>query len=85
MSTGKLVNATSVDSVRIEVLGNKRAVTIPCSLIESTDANLRKCVDIGQALIVYPFCGGWLAECGDRFCGTGATPFQAIANMESKQ
>lgn len=38
---GRIVNATNLDSVRIEILGEGRAVTIPASLILAADSVLK--------------------------------------------
>jgi len=84
VAVGTLHNATNLDSVRIEVVGETRALTIPCSLILSIDDALKECREIRTALIVYPIQeGNWLAECGGKFVGCGATPMQAIAAMEN--
>ena len=79
--SGKLQNVSWLDSVRIESPG--RAVTIPASLLVSLDNNLRQCVAIGHALIVYPMSEQkWFADCGGNFIGVGSTALQAIANMQ---
>lgn len=80
---GKLVNATNIDSVRIECFGG-RALTISCSLVESVDARLRMCYDINEPLVVFPDGGVWRATCGGNFVGIGPTLIQAIANMEKQ-
>jgi hypothetical protein len=78
---GELHNVSWLDGVRIE--SPVRAVTIPASLIASLDENLRKCVAIGHALIVYPMSEEkWVAECGGNFIGGGCSAMQAIANMQ---
>lgn len=76
------LQGTNLDSVRIEVLGETRALTIPLSLVIDLDAALKEVREIGHGLIVYKMAENhWLAECGGDFYGPGATPMQAIANM----
>ena len=50
--SGTVVNCTNLDSVRIEVLGGGRAVTIPAALILAVDAALRCCAVEGVSLEV---------------------------------
>lgn len=49
----KLVQATNLDSVRIEVLGGSRALTIPANLTLAADTVMRElCMDTESRLIV---------------------------------
>lgn len=41
---GRIVNCTHLDSVRIEILGEGRAVTIPAALILAADRVFRSCL-----------------------------------------
>ena len=41
---GRVVNCSNLDSVRIEILGEGRAVTIPASLVLAADRVFRSCL-----------------------------------------
>ena len=90
--SGKIVNCTHLDSVRIEVLGEGRAIMIPASLILAADKVLRHCLTEESSLDLDPVeddetrWTGWeaqaeslLAEDADTIlCVHGETPWQTI-------
>lgn len=73
---GTVVCATHLDSVRIELLGEGRAITIPCKWILAVDKVLRFAGDT-CGLELMSLEGGWDADCGE-LTGSGATPWGAI-------
>jgi hypothetical protein len=90
---GKIVTCTSLDSVRIEVLGSSRALTIPASLILAVDEVLRYCLlheetlDLDMVQDEPAGVEGWQAcldmgqvECGD----VNDTPWAAIASLAER-
>jgi len=76
MMAGTVVQATHLDSVRIEVLGEGRAVTIPCEFILAVDRVLRFAADT-CGLELMSLEGGWDADC-EALTGSGETPWGAI-------
>lgn len=86
---GKLVNAVSpLDSVRLEILGGSRAVSIPSSLLVAVDDVMRAAVHLEEEFSVYD-CeddagwSGWEATLG-HFCAQGNTPWNAIKALADK-
>lgn len=85
MNTGKLIQATNLDSLRIEVLGEGRALTIPCEFILAIDRALRFTLADEESLSVWDWEDddgniGWRADVGNVF-GEGDTPWGAIAAL----
>lgn len=81
----RIVNATHLDSVRIEVLGESRAVTIPLSLLLAIDVVLRFTLEHEEEMGLWPFDGegtgdGWNAQVGN-ILGEGQTPWGAIVDL----
>lgn len=85
MNTGRLIRATNLDSVRIEVLGEGRALTIPCEFILAIDRALRFTLADEESLSVWDWEDddgniGWRADVGNVF-GEGDTPWGAIVAL----
>lgn len=85
MNTGRLIQASNLDSVRIEVLGEGRALTIPCEFILAIDRALRFTLAAEESLSVWDWEDddgniGWRADVGNVF-GEGDTPWGAIASL----
>lgn len=83
--TGNLIHGTSVDSVRIDVLGAGRALTIPLDCLVCVDAILRSLLPMGRLIVVPEWNVGmtelsWKAATEDA-CGRGETPWQAIVAL----
>lgn len=84
-----VVNCTSLDSIRIEVLGGSRAVTIPAKLLLAADCVLRDlCMDTAATLTVTvegqdygP--NQWVADLHGRK-GRSITPWGAVEELASK-
>ena len=83
--SGNLVNVTSLDSVRIEVVGEGRAVTIPAALILAADRVLRHCLLNEFSLEIdmvdpEPDGKGWEASTDGTqdACAHGETPWAAL-------
>jgi hypothetical protein len=68
--------ATNLDSVRIELLGEGRALTIPCKWILAVDKVLRFAADT-CGLELASFEDGWAGDCGG-LIGSGETPWGAV-------
>lgn len=86
---GTVVQATNLDSVRIEVLGESRAVTIPVTLLLAADRVLRVLHGAnvgGNRLVVAPAFADdppreiWEAQIGG-VVGAGETPWGAVASL----
>jgi len=80
--TGNLIQVTNLDSIRIEVLGESRALTIPVECVLAADAMLRGALVEDDDVSIYEceLKGGqmkWRAELGNWF-GLGNTPWQAV-------
>lgn len=85
MNTGRLIQASNLDSVRIEVLGESRALTIPCEFILAIDRALRFTLAAEESLSVWDWEDddgniGWRADVGNVF-GEGDTPWGAIVSL----
>jgi len=87
--TGNLIHGTSVDSVRIDVLGAGRALTIPLDCLLCADTIMRSLILETQRLMIAPEIDiennatTWKAMTGT-FSGRGATPWQAIIDLSEK-
>lgn len=86
--TGTVVNCTNLDSVRIEVLGGSRAVTIPAAVILAIDSVLRRCFLEDVSLDVDPVGDdreeGWQAILDDGQDAAGQvapTPWGAVVSL----
>lgn len=86
---GKVVTVSSLDSVRIEVLGGRRAVTIPATFLLDADAVFRHLAGdggLGEELSLYQApdekAGGlrWHATTGFGV-GQGDTPWGAMTAL----
>ena len=81
---GKLVNCTHLDSVRIEVLGEGRAVTIPASLLLAADRVFRHSLftedDLAIDKVADEVIDGWEAVT-DNYRGIGETPWEAVLRL----
>lgn len=81
--TGKVVTVSSLDSVRIEVLGEGRALTIPAKLILAIDGLLKLAMTEDDAFSIDQVEDdesgwvGWELLVGD-VLGWGDTPWGAI-------
>ncbi len=87
---GHVVTVTNLDSVRIEVLGEGRAVSIPASLILAVDHVLRHCaireVNLNVSTVQNDDAdeANWIAITDSGVDATGdmaASPWSAIANL----
>jgi hypothetical protein len=84
---GRLVSVTNLDSVRIEVLGEGRALTVPANFVLAVDRVLRYCAEhddqlsldacedeeTGEAL--------WTASFGNSQDFCGETPWGAVVAL----
>lgn len=82
MASGQLVQVSSLDSIRIEVVGEGRALTIPVVCVLAADRLFRGALVEDDDVSVYECehedgteC--WRAELGNSF-GLGQTPWQAV-------
>lgn len=88
MSTGNLITVTNLDSIRIEVLGESRALTIPVECVLAADAMLRGALVEDDDVSIYE-CElengqtKWRAELGNWF-GHGNTPWQAVIALAKR-
>jgi hypothetical protein len=64
---GRMVSVTNLDSVRVEVLGESRALTVPANFVLAVDRVLRYCLEHDDQLS--------LDTCEDE--GTGETLWEA--------
>lgn len=83
--SGRLIQATNLDSLRIEVLGEGRALTIPCEFILAIDRALRFTLADEESLSVWDWEDddgniGWRADVGNVF-GECDTPWGAIVAL----
>ena len=85
----KLVHCTNLDSIRIETLGTRKALTIPASLPLAADVVLRELgTDTNAMLSVYVDVVDdgprqWHAWLHGRV-GRGVTPWAAIMDLAEK-
>lgn len=88
--SGKIVQATNLDGVRVEVLGEGRAITIPASLILAADRLFRNLgmdttaslhVDVQQSPNDGP--NQWCASLHGKV-GRSITPWGAVAELADK-
>lgn len=86
--SGHLVQVTSLDSIRIEVIGESRALTIPVECVLAVDAMLRGALVEDDDVSIYE-CElengqmKWRAELGNWF-GYGNTPWQAVIALAKR-
>jgi hypothetical protein len=85
---GSIVSCTNLDSVRIEVLGEGRAVTVPASLVLAADRVLRETLLRDIELVFERAEGGtgarmWRAALGG-IRGWSVTPWGAIEDLARK-
>lgn len=84
--TGKLIHGTNLNSVRIEVLGEGRGLTIPLSLVLAADRVLRTTFVRQDELRVTTFRDDetdeirWIATVGN-VRGVGDTPWGAVVAL----
>jgi len=87
--TGKLIHGSNLDSVRIDVLGEARALTIPLELVLAADRVMRSLAIVEQRLMIVPdfdFSNNttsWRAMAGVAV-GKGDTPWQALIDLAEK-
>lgn len=87
--TGNLVHCTNLDSVRIEVLGDRRALTIPANLPLAADTVMRELgMDTGAMLLVQvegseEGPNQWCAHLHGKV-GRSITPWGAIQELAEK-
>ena len=89
---GTVVNATNLDSVRIEVLGESRAVTIRATVLLAVHRLLKRAFIQETTLTITTTTGRWKAILGNRdptgktdlgeLCGIGETPWEALIALE---
>ena len=84
-----IVQATNLDSVRIEVLGEGRALTIPASLILAANRVFRTALMTDSSVVVEqedandPPRKIWIAMLGGEE-GAGETPWSAVSDLADK-
>lgn len=90
---GQVVNATNLDSIRFEILGEGRAITIPATILLAADCVLRHCLTRDCFLLLDVPDGRsqqiWEAhlqpqqdrEPDNLVVGTGITPWGAIVAL----
>lgn len=84
--SGKVVTQTTVDTVRIEVLGESRAKNIPAAMIVDLDDLLRALLNESQEGLLVAHddeLGEWCAVWGE-LIGTGATPWGALTDLANR-
>jgi len=87
--TGKLIHGSNLDSVRIDVLGEARALTIPLELALAADRVMRSIAIVEQRLMIVPdfdFSNNktsWRAMAGVAV-GKGENPWQALNDLAGK-
>lgn len=88
--SGKVVQATNLDSVRIEVLGGSRALTILASLPLAADTVLRELGMDTNAMLLIQVEGGenagpnqWCARLHGKV-GRSITPWGAVQELANK-
>ena len=88
---GKIVNCTNLDSVRIEILGEGRAITIPASLILAADRVFRACLvreeELDVCMVEDDETSGWQARLDmgqGPFGKPAATPWGAMVSLAEK-
>lgn len=77
---GNIVQATNLDSVRIEVLGGNCAVTIPATLILAANRVMRQCL-VDEARLTVLLIGGRWQACNGIFAASGSTAWEALKNL----
>lgn len=88
--SGKIVNCTNLDSVRIEVLGEGRALTIPASLLLAADMVLRRTFCQRDGFVIDHIGeegkpDRWIAGIdGTDERGHGESPWQAVFNLAER-
>lgn len=86
---GTVVHCTNLDSVRIEILGGSRALTIPASLLLAADCVMRYALLKDDSLVVEPVEDGeggksfWEANVGN-LIGQGDSPWGAVQELADK-
>jgi hypothetical protein len=84
---GKLVSVTNLDSVRIEVLGESRALTAPAKFVLAVDRVLRYCLEHDDSLSLDTVEDDetgevlWAASFGNSQGFCGETPWGAVVAL----
>jgi len=82
---GSLVHANNLDSVRIEVLGERRALTIPLDLVLAVDRLMKVAAMHDQRLSLYQSAEDrWFLEAGEFGFGEGASPWGAVIDWDRR-
>lgn len=83
--SGKIVQSTNLDSIRIEVLGEGRAVTIPATLLLAADRVMRHCLmSDANRLTIYPADEQQWHGCLGTLAVNGASPWDCIRLLADK-
>ncbi len=88
MPTANLVQVTSLDSIRIDILGEGRALTIPVECVLAADRMMRGALVEDDDVSIYEAehedgSVHWRAELGNWF-GLGQTPWQAVIELAKR-